>query len=109
MLDLWTPARTLADQLTAAGVRATTDPSDTHPPVALVQPSTVRLIAGGCADLELTVTLVTGGLDHTQLAWLWQTGLPTVLVTLPADQIVTDQTADGLPAVTLTTTVTVQE
>lgn len=101
-MNFWQPAVELAAQLTAAGVRATTDPADAHPPVALVTPQTVTPLGGSCAVVELTVTIMCGGLDHSQLAWLWATALPTALEVVGLVDITADQAPDGTPTILLT-------
>lgn len=98
-MDLWQPAVDLAAQLTAAGLRATTDPADTHAPVALVTPTGVVMLGSRCAVVTVQVLLSTGGLDHSQLAWLWSTALPTLLEVAGAEQVEPTQTLDGRPAV----------
>ena len=101
-MDLWQPARTLAAELTAAGVRATTDPADTHRPVALVAPTSVTPVGGGCAIVELQVSIQAAGGDVTQHAWLWSTALPAALTVVGLVDVTADTTPDGMPAVTLT-------
>lgn len=101
-MDAWTPARTLATALTDAGVRATTDPDDAHPPVALVTPTGVEPLPGDCGVVTLAVSIVTAGLSHSQVAWLWRDAVPVVLAVAGADRIDTTTTDDGVPVVVAT-------
>lgn len=90
--------RDAVDALRAAGVRATSDPVDAHPPVVLVRPvSAAPSAAAGCwvvdVEAELWRPPAADPLEP------WGDRLDTVLAVLGADEVRADTDPDGTPLV----------
>lgn len=86
-------------RLRAAGVRATADPSDVHPPVVLVRPvAAAPSAAAGCWLVDVEAILVRPGPASDPLE-PWGERLDVVLAVLGADTVATLPDETGVDAV----------
>lgn len=93
-------------RLRAAGVRATADPADSHPPVVFVRPTRAApSAAAGCWVVDVEAVLVRGG-PATDPLEPWGPRLDTVLDVLGADSVESVPDDTGVEAVVVRSQIT---
>ena len=105
-MTIWTAVEDLAAALTAAGLRATVDPTQAHAPVVLVEPESVDDgTGGGCVLVNVACRVRAGSYGVEALRWSWGTAVPAIVAAAGFDTITRETDETGGPEVVVRTQV----